>query len=95
MPYNNSWNNRWSGEDRKYVKIYSFTSKKDIKRALEIIDKGSFRYSFGDGWVACVTVEAVDAKEARRLRKISQGFCGYDWMIDSIRDTLEIKGTKC
>ncbi len=27
----------------------------------------------------------VDGKEARRVRKESKGFCGYDWMVDEIR----------
>jgi hypothetical protein len=35
-------------------------------------------------------VRAVDAKEARQIRKKSEGFCGYDWMIDSIKAIDEI-----
>jgi hypothetical protein len=31
-----------------------------------------------------VAVAKVDAAEARRLRRASAGFCGYDWMIASI-----------
>lgn len=45
---------------------------------------GAHPYNFGDGWLARVDVSQVDAKEASRLRKASKGFCGYEWMIDSI-----------
>ena len=44
----------------------------------------SFGYNFGDGWFASVEVRAVNRSEARTLRKASQGFCGYEWMIESI-----------
>lgn len=49
-----------------------------------------FYYNFGDGWGANVCVEQVDAKEAKKRRKISSGFCGYEWMIDSIINFGEI-----
>jgi hypothetical protein len=44
----------------------------------------NYYYNFGDGWGANVCIEQVDAKEAAKRRKISSGFCGYEWMIDSI-----------
>lgn len=85
MPGVNSWNGRWSGEGRKYVVVRTFgDSKKSRARILPLIDKGYFHYSFGDGWRAGVTVKQVESKEARQLIKRSAGFCGYDWMIDSI-----------
>lgn len=28
--------------------------------------------------------ESADSKEAAKLRKRSAGFCGYDWMVDSL-----------
>jgi hypothetical protein len=37
-----------------------------------------FRYDFGDGWTACISVDVVDSKEANRVMKKSRGFCGYD-----------------
>jgi hypothetical protein len=43
-----------------------------------------YYYNFGDGWGASITVEQVDAKEANKRRKNSAGFCGYDWMVNSI-----------
>ena len=50
-----------------------------------INDSGYYYYNFGDGWGASVNVYILDgAKEASRLRRKSDGFCGYEWMIDSI-----------
>ncbi len=87
MPSCGSWNGKWTAADRLYAKVISIRSK---KRANEILAKGSFRYNFGDGWVASISVKTVDAKEARQLRNKSKGFCGYDWMVDSIRADLDI-----
>lgn len=79
MPGCNSWNGRWSGENEPYAKVINFrTPPKRFKL-------GYYSYDFGDGWRAGVTVREVDAATARKLRKQSRGFCGYDWMIDSIR----------
>ena len=83
MPGVSSWDGCWSGEGRIYAKVRpvrkSQAAVEQANRAL-----GSHGYSFGDGWYARVSVEVVDAKKARKLRKRSAGFCGYDWMIDSI-----------
>jgi hypothetical protein len=46
--------------------------------------KKSYYYNFGDGWGANIDVEHIDSKEANKRRKASAGFCGYDWMVDSI-----------
>lgn len=35
-------------------------------------------------WGANVRMEIIDAGERRRRQKVSAGFCGYNWMIDSI-----------
>lgn len=81
MPSNNSWNGKWSGADKQYIKVQNLTST----RAAKILAAASsYDYNFGDGWVARVRVRHVGASEARKLRKVSDGFCGYDWMIDSI-----------
>lgn len=79
MPGNNSWNSKWSGEGRSYVIVKTFTAKK-------LIEQRSFHYSWGDGWGARIDVREVDAAEARKLRKNSLGFCGYDWMVKTIID---------
>ena len=87
MPSNNAWNGKWTGESNRYVRVRNFgRTKKGIEHAQKILENPHYRYSFGDGWVAEVSVNEVTAKEAGRLRKRSQGFCGYDWMIDSIKD---------
>jgi hypothetical protein len=92
MPSNNSWNNRWSGQDKLYVKTLNFgRSKKSNESANKILAKKYFTYNFGDGWCASVAVKEVDSKEAATLRKKSAGFCGYDWMIDSIKLHNEIR----
>jgi len=87
MPNNNSWDGKWSGEGRPYVLVQSISPK----RAEPILEKGYYHYSFGDGWSAGIHVGEVTAAQARRLRKQSVGFCGYDWMIDSIKMHGEIR----
>jgi len=87
MPSIGSWNGKWTANGNLYARVINIGSK---KRVNEILTRGSFRYNFGDGWVAGIDVKKVNAKEARRLRKESKGFYGYDWMIDSIRSNLEI-----
>lgn len=78
MPGVNSWNGRWTGESKQHVKVLSVGAK-----CLAL--PGRYTYNFGDGWMAAVTVRTVDGATARKLRKASDGFCGYDWMIDEIR----------
>ena len=91
MPNVASWDGKWSGQDRLYVKVKSFTqSKTDTTRARDILDKGYFHYDFGDGWSAGITVNQVDSRERDRLRRKSDGFCGYDWMVQSIINDMKI-----
>ena len=78
MPNRNSWNGRWSGEETPYVKVLKVGAKCAAK-------PGDYSYSFGDGWRANVNVREIDGTESRKLRRISAGFRGYDWMIDDIR----------
>ena len=102
MPCNNSWNGKWTGSKKQYVKIVSFQGKRRTKKAHEILNQktpqhasqpesGYYSYNFGDGWVAGVSIYIVDGKEAARLRRQSAGFCGYEWMIDSIIENLDIR----
>ena len=84
MPNRNSWNGKWSGEDRLYARVISFNSKKSIEKAKTILDKKSYFYNFGDGWTACVSVKEVSVKDGTSIKRKSKGFCGYDWMVDSI-----------
>jgi hypothetical protein len=83
MPNVGSWNGRWSGEGKMYVVTRSFPKKQEDE-ARKILDGKYYYYNFGDGWSAGVTVSQCDAKEAARIRRRSAGFCGYDWMINSI-----------
>ena len=84
MPGVNSWNGRWTGEARPHVKVLSVGAKCLAK-------PGRYEYDFGDGWRAAVTVRTVDGATARKLRKASAGFCGYDWMVEEIRFHGRIK----
>ena len=81
MPGVGSWNGKWSGEKDLYIKFRKLTNEK-IKSSL--IEEKNYHYNFGDGWRANVSVFVVDSKERNKLERRSQGFCGYDWMIDSI-----------
>ena len=79
MRGNNSWNGRWSGDEKLYYRFRKVQKEREGK-----LDGQRFAYSFGDGWVANVVVEKIDAKEKRRRQQKSDGFAGYDWMIDEI-----------
>ena len=85
MPGVNSWNGRWSGADNKYVLVRSVLKSK-------LVEEKKHFYDFGDGWCAAVEVKIIDAKQARLLRKHSDGFRGYDWMVSEILQFGEIKG---
>ena len=85
MPNIGSWNNKWTGNNKKHIKC-----KKEYEVPKNLIDK-NFYYSWSDGWTACITVRKVNYKEAKKLLKLSSGFCGYDWMISSIIQNGYIK----
>lgn len=92
MPSNNSWNGRWSGDSKLYAKVLNIgRTQKAEKKGREILENAPYYYNFGDGWAASVSVKAVDAKEAGQIRRKSQGFCGYDWMVRSIQDAGKIE----
>jgi len=92
MPNVGSWNGKWTGVNNLYARVFNFgRGKKANEKAQGILDKGYYHYNFGDGWSAGVTVKQVDAKEAGKIRRGSQGFCGYDWMITSIRNNGKIE----
>jgi hypothetical protein len=83
MPGRNTWNGKWSGDERNYTIVRSLGPV-----ALERVfgppgkrDHASFGYSWPDGWHAQVEARIVAPRE--RPRK-SDGFCGYNWMVDSI-----------
>lgn len=88
MPGVASWNGRWSGADKKYYVIRktskSWITKQEYFHTLLKNGSDNFHYRWEDGWAANVCVEIVGASEAKKRRKVSAGFCGYEWMIDSI-----------
>lgn len=90
MPGNNSWNGKWSDEGRSYAIRHKLTTQKAIKKARSFI--GYHSYNFGDGWRAGVEVKEVDSITAKKIMKGSQGFCGYDWMVESILRDGKIYG---
>lgn len=80
-----SWNGRWSGESKLYARIEHFGRRKEsVAKATEILKRGYYHCSWSDGWSASIKVTEVDRKEAQRIRRKSDGFYGYDWMIQSI-----------
>jgi hypothetical protein len=83
MPGTGSWNGEWSGSGRLYALVRSFRSGAPAP--------GNYSYAWSDGWRANVEVRPVDAREAAHIRKRSSGFCGYEWMVDSIVKHGEIR----
>lgn len=90
MPGRNTWNGKWSGEGRLYAIIRRYRSQKAEKHAKAILERSAYSYSWADGWRARVSVREVNFEDARRLRRKSKGFHGYDWMVDSIESDLKI-----
>jgi hypothetical protein len=86
MPSVGSWNGKWTGSDRNYTICKQVTDKK----ALEL-DGESFYYRWNDGWTAKISVTVI--KKGETLKK-SDGFCGYDWMVENIWLYGDIKGEK-
>lgn len=84
MPNRGSWNGGWSGENNLYAIVKKFTTIKAREKADKILCAGSYYYQWSDGWGASVDVKEIDSLTSRRARKASRGFCGYDWMVESI-----------
>jgi hypothetical protein len=84
MPGCPSWNGKWSGDGKKYCVTRKFTGAKSLENAAKILQEGYYTYGWSDGWCAGIEVKVVDSRQATKLRKESQGFAGYDWMVDTI-----------
>ena len=86
MPGCGSWNGKWSGEG----KLYAITKKMSDAEGSRFAGR-SWSYGWPDGWRARVECRAVFGIELRKLRAASEGFCGYEWMVDSIlaRDCIK------
>ena len=59
-------------------------TKKAMIKGEKLISNSPYFHHWDDGTSASISVREVDAKEARRVRKVSWGFLGYGWMVDSI-----------
>ncbi len=90
MPGTNSWNGRWSGDEFLNARTRTLPNSQKARDKAKALT-GSHYYNWPDGWAACVRVEIVDAAEARRIRRKTRGFAGYDWMIDSLLWCGEIR----
>lgn len=95
MPNKGSWNGQWTGQDKKYFVIRKisnrFFDKQEYFKTLKEKGTDNWHYSWNDGWGANICVQVIDSKEATRRRKMSKGFWGYEWMIQSIIMYGEIK----
>lgn len=81
MPNRGSWNGSWSGERDKNVRHRQLP----LKGSPNVKNGSNHYYNFGDGWGANISVTIVDGVKAKNQAiKGSKGFCGYEWMIDSI-----------
>jgi hypothetical protein len=80
MPGVASWNGRWSGERDKYTVVFGNNNNK----TKEFI--GSYHYRWDDGWMAKVTI-----REAYPREKVTNKFCGYEWMVSEIKQYKEIR----
>lgn len=78
MPGCASWDGKWSGAGTFYARFKSF------RKPPAILVPGYFFYRFMDGWCAEIKVKQITRAERTKLAGKSKGFCGYDWMIDSI-----------
>ena len=82
MPGCGSWNGKWTGHGKKYS-----ISKRIINRRKSIyplLKEASYLYDFKDGWVARVNVVFTTKTLAVQAEKESDGFCGYEWMVNSL-----------
>jgi hypothetical protein len=90
MPGRSSWDGRWSGEGKNYVirrelshdalaRLFDAPSGVDLTACRRI-----WTHRWSDGWLAQIAARVVPAGED--LPK-SDGFCGYDWMVENILRT--------
>lgn len=61
--------------------------------ASKLLAHRSWYFSWGDGWGANISVQEVHSCDLRRMKKQSRGFCGYEWMVESILACGEIRQT--
>ena len=76
-----TWNESWSGEKKNLTIVRTLTSEKLKSLGITEDSLSSWTYSWSDGWRA--RVDATILPKGKRAAK-SDGFCGYDWMVQSI-----------
>lgn len=75
----------WNADGKLYALIRPLPrTVRSIDHAAEILVAGSWRYDFGDGWIAQVDARKADTEDIRQTRKNSAGFAGYEWMVKNI-----------
>lgn len=88
MPGRASWNGGWSGEGKNFA-IVRDLSDEDLAKLFDLAPGGVdltkcvriWTHRWSDGWFAQIRARVVPSGE--ELAK-SDGFHGYDWMIDNI-----------
>ena len=96
MPNNNAWNGKWSQDGKLHCRVRSYpfrvNSKNVSERLKNVLSTRGCYYNFGDGWGAYVKVRECTQAEGSKLARNSQGFCGYEWMIDELEKYGRILG---
>jgi sporulation protein YlmC with PRC-barrel domain len=87
MPNRNSYNGKWTGDEKKH---YLIINKSKVGNIDDILKTSQFFYDFKDGWKAEINVKLINNYEARIFNKNNDGFCGYDWMVSNIIKNCEI-----
>jgi len=92
MPNVGSWNGKWSLQEEKHLIFKSVGIAYFRNNEKKLI--GSWYYNFGDGWGANVEGKVITSVEKAKLKKLNKGFCGYNWMVDSIMLVGEIYNSR-
>ena len=80
MPSRGSWNGEWSGAGRDYV-LYRYLPTTQADAVLNGGTRRSWFYRWDDGWSARIDARIMERGERKRK---SDGFSGYDWMVENI-----------
>ena len=79
---------RSSWQDKNFVACRQFMEQ---LRTRTIAVNGPYTYRFSDGYTAHISAFVINEAQRNRLLNESDGFGGYEWMIDSIIKHGEIK----
>lgn len=78
MPGKASWNGKWSGDSSPHILVKDIPAK--VRKNL--ISRSPFQHRWDDGWVA--QIDVVPMSKVYSLIDKSTGFCGYNWMVESL-----------